>query len=335
MGSASWRAASQESPCPVCSKPDWCAVSDDNVWVICRREDGDAGEHKVDTSGVDYWLHKLKEQPVESVAQASSPEVPERADPETLYRVYDALLDELSLIHTHRQDLHQRGLSERQIKRRSYRTLPPGGREDLAARLVERFGPEVCSKVPGLYEKEGDPARWSVAGNSGILVPVRDIEGRVIAFKVRADDPGEGPKYTYLSSSKHGGPGPGSQAHVPLSEDPGRGTTVRLTEGELKADVATVLTKVLTVSVPGVSSWRNALPVLKALGFGKVHLAFDTDARRNRNVARALYDAFRALGEQGFEVVLETWPETNGKGIDDLLVGGHQPDLKLGDEARK
>ena len=91
----------------------------------------------------------------------------------------------------------------------------------------------------------------------------------------------------------------------------------------------------MTVSVPGVSAWRNALPVLKALGFGKVHLAFDADARRNRNVARALYEAFQALDEQGFEVVLETWPEKNGKGIDDLLVGGHKPDLKLGDEARK
>src|SRR5215212_5153669 len=91
----------------------------------------------------------------------------------------------------------------------------------------------------------------------------------------------------------------------------------------------------LTVSVPGVSSWRSALPVLKALGFGKVHLAFDADVRRNRNVARALSSAFRALDEQGFEVVLETWSEENGKGIDDLLAGGHQPDLKVGAEARK
>jgi hypothetical protein len=48
-----------------------------------------------------------------------------------------------------------------------------------------------------------------------------------------------------------------------------------------------------------------------------------------------LSDAFRALDEQGFEVVLETWSEERGKGIDDLLVAGHKPDLKLGDEARK
>ncbi|HVF03118.1 MAG TPA: AAA family ATPase [Rubrobacteraceae bacterium] len=335
MSSGGWREASQEYSCPICGKPDWCSVSDDDVWAICRRKDNGTGEHKVDASGADYWLYRLKEPPVESVSQEDPPEVPERVEPETLDQVYGALLDELSLRHAHRQDLQRRGLSERQIKRRGYRTLPSGDREGCAGKLVEHFGPEVCSKVPGLYEKEGGPARWSIAGAAGVLIPVRDAQERIVAIKVRADDPGEGPKYSYLSSSKHGGSGPGSQVHVPLSEDPGRGPAVRLTEGELKADVATALSGMLSVSVPGVSSWRNALPVLKALGFDKVHLAFDTDARRNRNVARALSDAFRALDEQGFEVVLETWPEGNGKGIDDLLAAGHQPDLKLGDEARK
>jgi len=310
-------------------------VSDHGVFAICRRKDDGTGEYKVDASGADYWFHKLKEPPVESVPQDGAPEVTERADPETLDRVYGALLDELSLSHAHRQDLHRRGLSEGEIKRRSYRSLPSGGREGLAAKLVERFGPEVCSMIPGLYEKEGDPARWSIVGTPGTLIPVRDTEERIVALKVRADDPGEGPKYSYLSSSKYGGPGPGSQVHVPLFEDPNRSAAARLTEGELKADVATVLTEVLTVSIPGVSSWRNALPVFKALGVSKVHLAFDADARRNRNVARALSNAFRALDEQGFEVVLEAWPEEQGKGIDDLLVAGHRPTLKLGDEVRK
>jgi hypothetical protein len=335
VSSGKWREASQYSPCPVCGKPDWCSISDDDVWAVCRREDGDTGEHKVDASGTPYWLHKLKDPPVESVPKDDPSKAPERADPETLDRVYGALLDQLPLTHPHGQDLHRRGLSEGQVKFRGYRTLPPGGREDLAAKLAERFGPEVCSVVPGLYEKEGDPPRWSIAGTSGLLIPVRDAEERVVALKVRADDPGEGPKYSYLSSSKHGGPGPGSQVHIPLCEDPDQDSAARLTEGELKADIATALSGVLTISVPGVSSWRNALPVLKDLGFDKVHLAFDADARRNHNVARALSGAFQALDKQGFEVVLEIWPEENGKGIDDLLAAGHQPDLKLGDEPRK
>ena len=335
MASACWREACEEYPCPVCSKPDWCSVSDNDVWAICRRKSDGSGEHKVDASGADYWLYKLKDSPLENMPKDDPPKVSERESPETLDRVYGALLDGLSLSHTHRQDLHRRGLSERQIKRLGYRTLPSRDREGLAVKLLERFGQEVCSKVPGLYEKYSTPTSWSIAGTPGILIPVRDVQQRIVALKVRADDPGEGPKYSYLSSSKHGGPGPGSQVHVPLSKGSDQGLAARLTEGELKADVATVLTEILTVSVPGVSSWRKALPVLKALGFSKVHLAFDADARRNRNVARALSEAFHALGEQGFEVVLETWSEEHGKGIDDVIRGGHKPELRTGDDARK
>ena len=125
MGSACWREASEESPCPVCDKPDWCSISDDYIWAICRHKDDGTGEHKVDASGAGYWLYTLKDPPVECMPKDDPPEVPERADPETLDWVYGALLDELPLSYAHRQDLHRRGLSEGQIKRRSYRTLPP------------------------------------------------------------------------------------------------------------------------------------------------------------------------------------------------------------------
>lgn len=184
--------------------------------------------------------------------------------------------------------------------------------------------------MPGLYEKE--LGLWSVAGAAGMLVPVRDAEGRIIALKVRADKAGAGSKYTYLSSKNRGGPGPGSQVHVPLHD--GLDTNVaRLTEGELKADVATALSGTRTVSAPGVTSWRLALPVLEALGAITIRLAFDTDARENRHVSRALGDAFRALAEWGFEVALERWPVESGKGIDDLLVAGHEPELLVSEEA--
>jgi hypothetical protein len=120
--------------------------------------------------------------------------------------------------------------------------------------------------------------------------------------------------------------------HVPLHDELDL-SLVRLTEGELKADVATALTGMLTVSTPGVSSWRPALPMLCELGSGIVHLAFDADAKHNERVARALREAYRTLEERGFEVVLETWPRGLGKGIDDLLASGHEPTLLAGEDA--
>src|SRR5215208_6293315 len=269
MGSARWPLVTEESPCHVCGKSDWCSVSADGKKAICRCKDDGSGVLRSDKPGQDYWLYDLNghsELILSAVVWRRDGEVPEKAGPQTLDQVYGALLDQLALSHAHRQDLHRRGLTEASIKRGVYRTLPLKGREELARNLVEHFGAELCSQVPGLYEKGAEG--WSVAGAAGMLVPVRDIEGRIVALKIRADEAGEGSKYTcsrytYLSSTRYAGPGPGSQVHVPLHDELDM-SVVRLTEGELKAEVATALTGTLTVSTPGVSSWRPTLEVARS-----------------------------------------------------------------------
>src|SRR5262249_35092364 len=142
-----------------------------------------------------------------------------------------------------------------------YRTLGKD-RRDAVRRLCEAGLEGVLPSVPGFVLKEqGEgPPVWSLTGRGGILVPVRDVRRRIVGLKVRADDGGE-PRYAYLSSKKHGGAGPGSPVHVPPFE--GGAGTVRVTEGELKADVATALGGVLTVGLPGVSAWRQAAGVLR------------------------------------------------------------------------
>src|SRR5205814_2356408 len=77
---------------------------------------------------------------------------------------------------------------------------------------------------------------------------------------------------------------------------------MRITEGELKADVAAALSGVLTISVPGVSAWRGALSVLRTLAPARVVLAFDADAATNPHVARAAEATAEALAVEGWEV---------------------------------
>src|SRR5205823_3301553 len=106
---------------------------------------------------------------------------------------------------THRQALRQRALPDVEILRRGYRTMPRDGRAALARRLVDHFGADTCARVPGLYvDTQGARRWWTLAGAAGLLIPVRDLDGRVVALKVRSDDPGDGPKYTYLTSTRHG-----------------------------------------------------------------------------------------------------------------------------------
>lgn len=125
-----------------------------------------------------------------------------------------------------------------------------------------------------------------------------------------------------MSSKTHGGPGPGAQVHVPLHT--GGRETVRITEGELKGDVATVLSRILTISIPGVGNWQTALPVLEALQPRQVLLAFDSDWRKNSHVALAL--AF-ALLRARYRLFTEDWHNEPEKGIDDLLAAGKAPTL--------
>src|SRR5262249_50932324 len=151
---------------------------------------------------------------------------------------------------------------------------------------------------------------------------------------VRRDTIDKDSRYLYLSSTRYKGPSPGSPVHVPLvatrpgTFGPKPGTiavptlptppsanTVRLTEGELKADVATALSGLLTISVPGASCWRPALPVLKELGCRTVRLAYDADVRTNPIVARALVSCIYTLLTTGFDCELECWERADGRGI--------------------
>jgi hypothetical protein len=234
----------------------------------------------------------------------------------------------LPLSPAHYQALRQRGLADSEIRRRQCGTLPLQGRAALAKRIADWWGYDVCVQVPGFYTAERDGRRYlTLAGAAGLVIPVRNLDGHIVALKVRADDPGEGSKYTTISSAKYGGPSPGAQVHIPLRDGP-RSETIRLTEGELKADVATVLSGILTVSVPGVAMWRKVLPVLQALQPQRVLLAFDADWRTNPHVAQALGQAAFALVQVGYEVRVEVWDPALGKGIDDLLAAGHTPTMQ-------
>jgi hypothetical protein len=307
-------------------------VSDDGAVCCCRRRRG--GVERIDSRGVTYYVHRLA--PAARDITPLTPHVApadagQRADPDTLHRVYTALLDALPLDQRHVERLRARGLTG-DLRRAGYRTLGRGRARAARALLDAGLG-EQLPRVPGLYlhQHEGG-ACWTVAGASGLLIPVRDAQGRVVALQVRADFAAAGrPRYSYVSSRSRGGPGPGAPAHVPLFA--GDRAVVRVTEGAIKADVATALSGLLTVGLPGVGAWGQAAPLLRQLGARTARVAFDADARRNPTVSGALLRLVRDLRARGYATEVETWAEGDGKGIDDLLAAGCVPEVATGDEA--
>src|SRR5262249_7143874 len=142
------------------------------------------------------------------------------------------------------------------------------------------------------------------------LIPVRDDIGRIIGLKLRVDGAasGGGGRYCWLSSKKNGGPSPGTPAHVPMGIK-APGATVRVTEGPLKADIATDNSDLPTVAADSATNWRPALELLSRIGTQSVRLAIDMDREDTREVGRALVKFALALIEAGTAVEVETWPE--------------------------
>jgi hypothetical protein len=188
---STWRHVNRKDRCPICGKPDWCRISADGQWAICRRLDTGDGHRKVDKGGTEYWVYRLHGNTTHAGLPPMPPSVvtPERATDDVLNEVYGALLQSLSLATQHRAQLSQRGLGEQDITFRRYRSLPHQGRARLAKALVERFGEAMCAHVPGLYVREHDGRRWwSLAGASGLVIPVRNAAGQIIALTVRSDN---------------------------------------------------------------------------------------------------------------------------------------------------
>ena len=323
-GRATFVDVTRKSPCPVCGADGFCTMARDGKTVVCRRQetapDGRRGKAGQDRLGARWTFYYGEREALPVAPVIAGPEV---ASFDVRARVYARMVDLMELAADHVEALRTRGLSAETIRANQYRTLRRG-RARVAATLAREFG-DVIAQVPGFYQvqKPGESPYWSIACASGMLVPVRSADRNIGGFQVRIDEPREA-RYVWLSSASHEGPGPQLACHVP--KHTGKPQRVRLTEGPLKADVATALdpSGLLTLGVPGVGTWRCALPTLEVLEVREVLLAWDADWRTNRRVAASLLDACTTLEAAGYTVALEQWSTTGGvpKGIDDALLAG-------------
>lgn len=317
-GGADWNDVSPHRKCPVCGSGSWCQVSRDGSTVLCKRVASD--REKVNREGVTFYVHSS------DGSAPAAPRVPsaprrDRAPVEVCDRAYRAVLAELRLLDVDRAALLARGLSDEHIAANGYRTLTVEGRSRLASVLINAVGEDAAGAVPGLvWKEEGRRGWWSLAGAPGLVVPVRDLNGRIAALKVRRRDPCEGPRYLYVTSKKHGGPSAASVVHVPLlaAERRGRAAWLVITEGELKADVATALSRSSVVSIPGVGAWAAGVDLALAWGARRNAVAFDMDAATNPHVAKARRLIIDELRREGLPTQLWKW-DPPWKGIDDFL----------------
>jgi hypothetical protein len=248
-------------------------------------------------------------------ADGKAPDLDQRHD------MYSDLLGRLELSSAHFNALRKRGLSPTEIDNRGYRTADSVMISKAVDALLGKYERVKVLLVPGFVEKYD---RVIFNASRGYLIPARSLGGKIVALKIRHDAGYTGPKYTWASTKNATC---GNVVHVPLGVSAPR-ETVRLTEGELKADIATALSGIPTISAPGVGNWRLALPVIKQLEAKKVLLAMDQDGRPG--TLAAVEQALYGLTREEFDVAVEWWDGQAAKGIDDLLAAGRQPEVLTG-----
>ena len=236
---------------------------------------------------------------------------------ERRHEAYTAMLEHLTLLPRHRENLLERGLSEERIQANQYRSMPEtdAGRRLLAA-LLRSSGHELLG-LPGFRTYYGD---WTITGPKGFLIPVRNKDGLIQGMKIRLDDADKpSRKYRWLSSRDRPN-GTRSYSWIHVTGD----TTQKrafLTEGPLKGDVASYLAHdTLFVCVGGVNAIRGLKGTLKDLGVTQVVEAMDMDQMTNPNVRSAVLAMRREVQAiRGLKYTKYTWDPAY-KGVDDYLL---------------
>lgn len=313
--------------CPVCGKPDNCAVNEDRTVAYCRRV---PSEHPGTDGG---YTHILEAREVHHASgarrAASAPPAPIGTTPLAsaahLDRVYRELLGEhLRIEPRHVAALVARGLSEESIAARLYATVPSA---DDALEIADAMARSLdLTGVPGFFQERGYWHLHTGAWNRGVLVPVKNSRGMIVGIIIRLDEPDERGKYRWLTSASKGGCSPGVPPHFAAPDLVRQTGELVITEGALKSDVICELSGSAVCGLASVTTFnddfgknlRRALPDLKL-----VRVAFDADFRTNGTVLARFSRLSRLLRYAGLRVLMRTWAAAEGKGYDDHLLLQH------------
>lgn len=266
-------------------------------------------------NSTDYQLRKYDEE--KNRTRSAS-----KAKREVIDNTYRTLLNLCRLSKNHYSDLRKRGLSEKQIKKHKYKSVPTLSSQRIIQKLME----EDChlKGVPGFYYNK-KLGRWEMAirtDTSGFFCPCVDIDGYITGLQIRLDQKRGKKRYIWFSSNEMNlGCSSGTPVHYISKED--KSTTLYLTEGGLKATIAAELSKKTFLAVAGVNCQKPldiALVKLKARGFTTLVDCFDADCKNNQYVEKARNKIKEKCQILGLEYHRLNWDLSFGKGIDDFLL---------------
>ena len=252
-------------------------------------------------------------------------------------RKYRLMLSFLSLKDEHREMLKKRGLSDRAIEHFMFKSLPETTREryELARKMI--LNGENVKHLPGFFMGEANDYLLKNFG-SGILIPSISLDGKIQGFQIRRDKVKsylkngtlhKTAKYICLSTPemKNGGKMKASTHYAgPFlfdMPDLSKISSLKFTEGLLKADVYYALTNEPILGVQGVENVKALKETLSYIislypNIKTIEDCLDMDYLTNPNVLRAEEKAKTVIKALGLEYKRVKW-NPNEKGIDDFI----------------
>lgn len=240
------------------------------------------------------------------------PDLKPEAPIERRSAVYEDFLRQLPLYRRHALDLQRRGFTKKQVIKNLYRSLPDEKerRDEIASTLASKYD---LTGIRGFRKKNG---KWECFYVPGYLIPFRDAKGRIQALQIRTNK-GD-PKYLFFGF-RDSGIDHSTPVHVVNADAARRTRSAWVTEGPLKADVASLFFDACFVASPGVSSWRSLIPVLESFDLEEVVQAFDRDQDENPAVKKCV-EKFEEEITDRFRTCRAKWPPEYGNGLDDALM---------------
>ena len=193
-------------------------------------------------------------------------------------KAYRGLLKALRLAPEHLEHLvsPKRGLTKDQVS--IFRTSRCDDPEAICRKLM--CDGISLKGVPGFFI--GKNGNWQVnfwEGNSGILIPCPDMDGRIAGMQILLDHPKNGMKYGWFTSANKKG-GCAAKAHIAVYRGTVRPKSIFLCEGCLKAYIVHCLTGYTVVGFTGISCTKMLPGVLKRFrkeGVKNARIATDMD----------------------------------------------------------
>lgn len=274
-------------------------------------------------------------------------------------KAYRALLSLLKLEEIDRQYLSSEGWDEDMITRNNIVSLAPRDKDRYEGTTsINPWRVNSCEKlinmgidltnVPGFGVNQKD--KWTYYGPAGIVFPCYDFSGRITQLRIRPNFTEEDikwykeqdkkpPKYMNFNSS---GNKAGARCGIGYSVYEPKDKSSRIcyiTEGEKKGIVIAEKRNSTAIALQGVSSFNilteiddsglSAIDYLKKKGISTVALCFDADKIYNKYVMGSEEATVKLLKEHGFSIGICNWNLNIAKGIDDLIMKGLNPSIKI------